>query len=103
MTLWGTGKIFHEVYNDKASWPVYYPVPPSLKPANAKKKGTSVVGTRFEWGPLDANDSLMADFKIAERGIDYLKQDHTRPFFLAVGIIKPKVVETLPPGLYKIS
>ena len=85
----GTGKIFHEVYNDKASWPVYYPVPPSLKPAKAKKKDTSVVGTRFEWGPLDANDSLMADFKIAERGIDYLKQDHTKPFFLAVGIIKP--------------
>ena len=85
----GTGKIFHEVYNDKASWPVYYPVPPSLKPANAKEKGTDVKGTRFEWGPLNASDSLMADFKIAERGIDYLQQDHTKPFFLAVGIIKP--------------
>lgn len=85
----GTGKIFHDVYNEKASWPEYYPVPPSLKPANAKKKDTNVVGTRLEWGPLDANDSLMADFKIAERGIDYLQQDHTKPFFLAVGIIKP--------------
>lgn len=85
----GTGKIFHDVYNDKASWPVYYAVPPVLKPTNAKKKDTGAIGTRFDWGPLDVNDSLMADYKITERGIDYLQQDHTKPFFLAVGITKP--------------
>jgi len=85
----GTGKIFHEVYNDKASWPEYYPVPPSLKPSNATNKPKGVAGTPLEWGPLNVSDSLMADFKIAERGIDYLKQDHNKPFFLAVGIIKP--------------
>lgn len=85
----GSGKIFHDAYNDMASWPIYYPVPPSLKPPNSKKKVKGVAGTPFDWGPLDVNDSLMADFKIADRGIDYLKRDHHKPFFLAVGIIKP--------------
>lgn len=88
----GSGKIFHEAYNDKASWPKYFPVPPSLKPANAKKGG----GNTLTWGPLDVSDSLMADFKIAERGIEYLKQEHTKPFFLAIGIIKPHLLWYVP-------
>jgi len=43
----GTGKIFHYVYNDKASWPVFCRVPPSLQPADAKKKVKGVAGTHL--------------------------------------------------------
>jgi len=86
----GTGKIFHDVYNDKASWPEFYPVPKSLAPANIKKSAKNVAGRQnFAWGPLDVEDSLMADFKIADKGITYLQQNHSKPFFLAVGITKP--------------
>jgi len=38
----------------------------------------------------------MADFKIVERGIDFLKQDHDKPFFLAVGIMKPHLAWYVP-------
>ncbi len=99
----GTGKIFHEVYNDKPSWPVFYPPPPSLKPADAKKKIKGEKGTPFDWGPLDVSDSLMADFKIAERGINFLKQDHKKPFFLAVGIIKPHLSWYVPQKYFDIN
>ena len=92
----GTGKIFHEIYNDTASWPVYYPAPPPLKPVNVKSNAEAVVGTKVNWAPLNVSDSLMADFKIAERGIDFLKQDHDKPFFLAVGIMKPHLAWYVP-------
>jgi len=84
----GTGKIYHDIYNDSASWPVYYKVPPQVRATNRRKRPGSK-GNVFDWAPLDVGDSAMSDFKIADRAVDFLEQKHNKPFFLAVGITKP--------------
>lgn len=85
----GSGKIYHNSYNDLASYNKYYPIPASIKPPDSLRRKNALHGSPFEWGPLDVKDTSMADFQIADRGIEYLKKDHNKPFFLAVGIIKP--------------
>jgi arylsulfatase A-like enzyme len=81
----GIGKIFHDAYNDKASWPVYYPVQPSPKPEGAPLYGKA----HFDWSPVNARDEDMGDFKNVDRGIEFLNKTHDKPFFLALGFTRP--------------
>lgn len=48
-------------------------------------------GTQTDWAPFPDVDTKMPDFKTAAWGIDILKQKHDRPFFLAVGFVRPHV------------
>ena len=41
----------------------------------------SITGEGMDFGPLDARDEEMGDYKIAQQAIDYLKKKHDRPFF----------------------
>jgi len=43
----------------------------------------------FDWGPLDITDDDMPDGRIANWGVEQLKRNYTRPFFLAIGFYKP--------------
>jgi arylsulfatase A-like enzyme len=98
----GAGKIFHEAYYDSASWPVPYvqytsPIPPDT-PVNGIKN--------FDWAPLDNGVEEMADYKIVQTGIEFLKQKHDKPFFLAIGLIKPHLPWYVPKkyfDLYPLS
>src|SRR4030095_8950696 len=83
--VFGAGKIFHEAYYDSASWPVPYKRPSSPTPEKTPVNG---VGT-FDWFPLNVEDSAMADYKIVQAGVDFLAEKHDKPFFLAIGILKP--------------
>lgn len=81
----GIGKIFHDVYNDAASWPVYHKVQKSPEPP-----GAPVVGKgHFDWSPVKAKDEDMGDYKNVDRAIAFLGQQRQKPFFLAVGFTRP--------------
>jgi arylsulfatase A-like enzyme len=87
-TVQGGGKIFHNRYNDLASWHVWTqekgnPVPPQ-RPVNGIARAA-----HFDWGPVDAPDEEMGDYKVVSWGMDFLRQKHDKPFFLAVGLIRP--------------
>jgi arylsulfatase A-like enzyme len=81
----GIGKIFHDSFNDSASWQKYYPQFRQLTPATIPVNGFG----NFDWAPLQAKDEDMADYKAVQLGIDFLNEDHRNPFFLAVGIKRP--------------
>jgi len=81
----GVSKIFHDAYNDSASWQTYYPQLRQLTPEKRPMNGYG----NFDWGPLQANDEEMADYKHVQHGIDFLNEKHDKPFFLAVGIKRP--------------
>lgn len=81
----GISKIFHDAYNDSASWHKYYPQQQQLTP---EKRPMSGYGN-FDWGPLQVKDEEMADYKHVQWGIDFLNEKHDKPFFLAVGIKRP--------------
>ncbi|HVE61294.1 MAG TPA: sulfatase, partial [Chitinophagaceae bacterium] len=81
----GAGKIFHEPFEDSVSWPVKYEVPEFPKPEKVPVNG----GANFDWSPVNATDEEMGDHKTVQRGIDFLQQHHDKPFFLAIGLIRP--------------
>jgi arylsulfatase A-like enzyme len=81
----GAGKIFHNAFNDAASWPAYFDVPKSPEPPKAPVNGSA----HFDWSPVNAQDEDMGDYKIVNQGLDFLGQKHEKPFFLAVGFTRP--------------
>lgn len=48
-------------------------------------------GTSTDWGAFPNTDEEMPDFRTAKWGIEQLKIDHDKPFFLAVGFVRPHV------------
>jgi arylsulfatase A-like enzyme len=81
----GAGKIFHNAFNDKASWPSYFDVPASPEPPKAPVNGFA----HFDWSPVNVQDEDMGDYKVVNEGIGFLKDKHEKPFFLAVGFTRP--------------
>ena len=98
----GISKIFHDAFNDSASWHKYYP---QLRQLTPEKRPLSGYGN-FDWGPLPAKDEEMADYKHVQTGIDFLNEKHDQPFFLAVGIKRPHLSWWVPQkyfDLYPLS
>jgi len=47
--------------------------------------------TQTDWGAFPEHDSLMPDYKYAEWAVSKLYESHEKPFFLAVGFVRPHV------------
>ncbi|WP_407984799.1 sulfatase [Pontiella sulfatireligans] len=94
----GVGKLFHKGDNAGA-YDLYGGVFPEMGfGPNPKKRVnfdpkwfTDKANTSTDWAPLNMDDSEMSDYKIAEWAVDALKQDHEKPFLMAVGFIRPHV------------
>ena len=48
-------------------------------------------GTVTDWAPLNVPDSVTSDYKIADWAVKKLDEKHTKPFFMAVGFVRPHV------------
>ena len=83
----GGGKIFHNSFNDPKSWEVYFAPQRSPEPSNKPVNGLKAA--QFDWGPVKVGDVEMGDYKAVQWGIEQLKAKHDKPFFLAVGLIRP--------------
>ena len=93
---YGAGKIFHGTTKAKGDWDDYH------KHNGAKLKYAP------EKGYQQNNSAKMAfcpttnpledhpDYQVASYGIDVLKQQHDKPFFLGVGIVKPHLAFVCP-------
>ncbi len=86
--VWGGGKIFHGSFNDLKSWEVYFQRPADPVPDGRPLNGIPDAA-QFDWGPLHVEDSAMGDAQLADWAVEFLTQEHDRPFFLAVGFIRP--------------
>lgn len=84
----GGGKIFHNAYNDLASWHEWIKEPENPHPEKLPANGIPNKG-HFDWGPIDCKDEDMGDWKIADWAASELKKKHDKPFFLAPGFIRP--------------
>ncbi|HYW78130.1 MAG TPA: sulfatase [Thermoguttaceae bacterium] len=84
----GGGKIFHGGFKDPQSWQVYFDRPGDPMPAVRPVNGIPNTA-HFDWGPVDVGDEAMADTHVTDFGIEFLRKEHDRPFFLAVGLFRP--------------
>ena len=91
----GVGKIFHngggvnafDEYGGKFDG--YGPSPE--KRMNYDPAWFGQKGTQTDWGAFPDNDSQMPDYKSAAWAVKQLQRSHDKPFFMAVGFIRPHV------------
>ena len=86
-TALGAGKIFHGGFDDDASWNAYF-----KKGGDPQPKAKSVSGLNkghFDWGPVDAKDEEMNDYRVVSWCIEQLEKKRDKPLFLACGIYRP--------------
>ena len=84
----GGGKIFHGSWNDDRGWDHYEKLGGFPSPATVPHNGIPKTG-HFDWGPVDAPDEAMGDFKTAAWASEFLAESRDQPFFLAVGFYRP--------------
>ena len=105
----GGGKIYHGRFPDPPSWQAYFPSqkenkPPDPVPANPPLNGIGGTG-HFDWGPIDAKDEEMGDWKVVNWATGRLAGKRDQPLFLGVGLFRPhlpwyvprKYFEAFPP------
>ncbi len=91
----GSGKIYHGSYPRREEWDDYL----ESEGKDPKPLGnTGVGGIRF--APLDCDDQDLREWRIVDYGIEQLKRDHDKPFFLAVGLHKPHMPWNVPRKYY---
>jgi arylsulfatase A-like enzyme len=87
----GTGKMYHSTFKDPASWDTCWPSKKEHWPGSPEPPWRPYRGFDgfLDWGPLDARDEQMADWKLTDWVCRQLRHEHERPFFLACGQYKP--------------
>jgi arylsulfatase A-like enzyme len=98
----GCGKIFHGAYDDDDSWHEYLKKGGDPKPAKKVQADPHSKAGGIVWGVLDVKDSQMNDYRMADYAIDYLRQPHDKPFFLACGIYRPHMPWQVPRAYYDL-
>ena len=84
----GGGKTFHGPQNEAASWEAYFQFRGFLRPPRKPANGIANTG-HFDWSGLAEDTAETEDRKLAEWAARYLSEEHSRPFFLAVGFYRP--------------
>lgn len=90
-TTHGAGKIHHGRIGDPIEWTDF------LDRSNTKVKKVFAEGEGYQVGnkskmsfrPTIQSEEENVDYKVASYGVDFLKEKHEEPFFLAIGIVKP--------------
>ncbi len=99
----GGGKIYHHTpkgFNPKDQWHEYFDLIQDLGKQGEHVKHLGLDREYFsdmpkhpngswDWGPFQKDDYEMGDGQAVKWGIEFLKRDHQKPFFLAVGLFQP--------------
>ena len=91
----GAGKIYHGSYGRGGHWDDYFAGGGGRKLVrHSDAKNNGVGGIHFY--PLAAEDEDMPDYRVVSYGLEQLQKDHDRPFFLAIGLVKPHMPFAVP-------
>ena len=98
---YGGGKITHGYKMSTAFEHVGPPSSSGPKPPNGRRfnyhlPDVPYTGTQTDWGAYPDADEQMPDHKTASWATEVLQQKHDKPFFLAVGFVRPHVPIAIP-------
>jgi arylsulfatase A-like enzyme len=91
--VFGAGKIYHGARDRGGDWTEYFAGDNTAEPR--KQDNVSAVGG-LRFGPLSCSDEDMPDYAVVNYGLEKLKEKSDKPFFLAVGLVKPHLPFTAP-------
>jgi arylsulfatase A-like enzyme len=99
-----TGKIFHGGIDDRQSWTEG--ADPQVQGSRPRPDATERRRASDRIVTLEGDGEMHADFRTAEKAMDYLREHKDQPFFLACGFVKPHSPPTAPAryfDLYDLS
>jgi arylsulfatase A-like enzyme len=98
----GAGKIHHGSKADPVEWSDY--LAPSKDKLRLDVAAGYQVGNSFKMSFCPTTNPLEEhpDYKVASYGVDILGQKHDKPFFLAVGIVKPHLPFVCPKRFFDL-
>lgn len=92
-SVFGAGKIYHGPSDRGGTWDDYFAgTGKQVQHPSAKDDG--VGGIKFY--PLANSDEQMIDYSVVNYGLEKLRAKHEKPFFLAVGLVKPHMPFSVP-------
>ncbi len=93
--VFGAGKIYHGSAHRDGEWTEYFDKSGGSKlTLHSSAKNDGVDGIKF--GPLANDDADMPDYKVVSYGLEKLQAKHDKPFFLAIGLVKPHMPFSVP-------
>jgi arylsulfatase A-like enzyme len=92
-SVFGCGKIYHGAGDRGGHWDDYFAGNGATQ-KHPDAKDTGVGGIQFY--PLANSDEEMPDYKVVSYGLEQLNKKHDKPFFLAVGLVKPHMPFSVP-------
>ena len=97
--VYGAGKIYHSSVHRRGEWTEYFTkAGRDQLQMHPSTKSDGVGGIKFY--PLANEDEDMPDYKVVSYGLEKLKQKHDKPFFLAIGLVKPHMPWSVPKKYY---
>ncbi|MBI2481299.1 MAG: sulfatase, partial [Planctomycetia bacterium] len=90
----GTGKILHGSYGNSSKWTEFHKTASGNMARHEFSPNDGVGGIKFS--ALANNDEDMPDYDAVSYGIEVLNRKHDKPFFLAVGLVKPHMPFSVP-------
>lgn len=97
--VYGAGKIYHGAGDRGGEWTDYFPGKGETRP-HPDAKDTGVGGIKFY--PLANTDEEMPDYSVVSYGLEKLKEESDKPFFLAIGLVKPHMPFSVPKKWYDL-
>ncbi len=97
--VYGAGKIYHGAGDRGGDWTDYFPGKGNPK-RHPDAKDNGVGGIQFY--PVAGNDEDMPDDSVVSYGIKKLQEKSDRPFFLAIGLVKPHMPFSVPKKWYDL-
>ncbi len=92
--VFGAGKIYHSQDHREGEWTDYFTSGGGALKRHPDAKDDGVGGIKFY--PLANEDADMPDYKVVDYGIAKLAVKQDKPFFLAVGLVKPHMPFSVP-------
>lgn len=98
---YGSGKIHHRREATPAEWTEFYDKEPLAKTSYDDNAGYRLSG-KMHFSPTLNPLEEHVDYQNASFGVEVLSRKHDKPFFLAVGIIKPHLPFTCPKRFFDL-
>lgn len=91
--VYGAGKIYHGAGDRGGDWTDYFPGKGNTR-RHPEAKDDGVGGIQFY--PLANSDAEMPDYSVVSYGLEKLNEKSDKPFFLAIGLVKPHMPFSVP-------
>jgi arylsulfatase A-like enzyme len=92
--VYGAGKIYHGAFDRGGEWTDYFAGRGGGLKLHPSAKDDGVGGIKF--APLANTDEQMPDYGVVSYGLEKLAEKSDKPFFLAIGLVKPHMPFSVP-------